>query len=635
MRTASANDGAPIGAIMNSWKSTSLSACTPPFSTFMNGTGTTWADAPPRYRNSDRPSESAAARASAIETPSTAFAPRFALLSVPSRSSMTRSIARWSEPSSRPTSHSRVGFPRESRTSRARTSSIAAMGKVSRWSWGRGGRKRAAASISSAPHSFEDFHREMREAWRSGGLGVVVRVLGGLVTCPEPPGGAAKGRLRLDTALAGERDHREQQVPHPALEPLRALGLYDLLERLADLGGRTVPVRPGEAGVGHALLELGGELQRRQGRGDAGQRIGAALLLPLDRLPIAQHLAGGADLDVAEHVRVPADQLLGDGARDPVDVELPGVLGDLGVEHHLQEQVAQLLAQVVGTGRARALLLDRVEDLVDLLHQVAGEARVGLLGVPGAAAGAAQAGLGRDQVEQGGALRLTQRVDRLDLDVLAGRPVRDHLHQRAVVDRRQQQGRRAALLRQAEQRVRLPAGRRHLVGVDALAEQQQVTPYRAGVLCDREDLEGDLPDVQRRQRGMVDGEHVDRPGGIQRTPGLWWEEQREPRARSDQHDPRHGTPLRTGRQRPRRRLGGRAGRGRRSLDDLSGGGVPAAEARVDRHVGLLQVVAEPLLGGCVPALLARGVEGVAQVVVELRYPHPNHLDDVVAELRVV
>src|SRR6266542_39405 len=194
-------------------------------------------------------------------------------------------IARPLEPSSRPTSHSRVGFPRESRTSRARTSSIAAMGKVSRWSWGRGGRKRAAASISSAPHSFEDFHREMREAWRSGGLGVVVRVLGGLVTCPEPPGGAAKGRLRLDTALA----------------PLRALGLYDLLERLADLGGRTVPVRPGEAGVAHALLELGGELQRRQGRGDAGQRIGAALLLPLDRLPIAQHLAGGADLDVAEH----------------------------------------------------------------------------------------------------------------------------------------------------------------------------------------------------------------------------------------------------------------------------------------------------------------------------------------------
>src|SRR6266508_351038 len=295
-------------------------------------------------------------------------------------------IARPLEPSSRPTSHSRVGFPRESRTSRARTSSIAAMGKVSRWSWGRGGRKRAAASISSAPHSFGDFHREMREAWRSGGLGVVVRVLGGLVTCPEPPGGAAKGRLRLDTALAGERDHREQQVPHPALEPLRALGFHDLLERLADLGGRTVPVRPGEAGVAHALLELGGELQRRQGRGDAGQRIGAALLLPLDRLPIAQHLAGGADLDVAEHVRVPADQLLGDGARDPVDVELPGVLGDLGVEHHLQEQVAQLLAQVVGTGRARALLLDRVEDLVDLLHQVAGEARVGLLGVPGAAA---------------------------------------------------------------------------------------------------------------------------------------------------------------------------------------------------------------------------------------------------------
>src|SRR6266498_1963868 len=50
-----------------------------------------------------------------------------------------------------------------------------------------------------------------------------------------------------------------------------------------------------------------------------------------------------------------------------------------------------------------------------------------------------------------------------------------------------------ALLGLAKERGRLPAGRRHLVGVDALAEQQQVTPYRAGVLCDREDLEGDLP----------------------------------------------------------------------------------------------------------------------------------------------
>ena len=38
-RSASAKLGAPTGAIMNSWKSTLLSACRPPLSTLNMGTG--------------------------------------------------------------------------------------------------------------------------------------------------------------------------------------------------------------------------------------------------------------------------------------------------------------------------------------------------------------------------------------------------------------------------------------------------------------------------------------------------------------------------------------------------------------------------------------------------------------------
>ena len=38
---------APTGMIMNSWRSTLLSACAPPLSTFIIGTGSTWALAPP------------------------------------------------------------------------------------------------------------------------------------------------------------------------------------------------------------------------------------------------------------------------------------------------------------------------------------------------------------------------------------------------------------------------------------------------------------------------------------------------------------------------------------------------------------------------------------------------------------
>ena len=43
-----ANESAPTGTIMNSWKSTELSAWAPPLRTFIIGTGRTRADSPPR-----------------------------------------------------------------------------------------------------------------------------------------------------------------------------------------------------------------------------------------------------------------------------------------------------------------------------------------------------------------------------------------------------------------------------------------------------------------------------------------------------------------------------------------------------------------------------------------------------------
>ena len=48
VRNASANEAAPTGTIMNSLKSILLSACTPPFRTFIIGTGSTCAASPPR-----------------------------------------------------------------------------------------------------------------------------------------------------------------------------------------------------------------------------------------------------------------------------------------------------------------------------------------------------------------------------------------------------------------------------------------------------------------------------------------------------------------------------------------------------------------------------------------------------------
>ena len=47
VRSASENDAAPTGSTMNSWKSTGLSACSPPLMMFIIGTGSTCAATPP------------------------------------------------------------------------------------------------------------------------------------------------------------------------------------------------------------------------------------------------------------------------------------------------------------------------------------------------------------------------------------------------------------------------------------------------------------------------------------------------------------------------------------------------------------------------------------------------------------
>jgi hypothetical protein len=76
-----------------------LSACLPPFRTFISGTGSTVAFAPPTYRYSGNPAALAAAWAAARDTPRMAFAPNFALFGVPSSSSIFLSRATWSNTS--------------------------------------------------------------------------------------------------------------------------------------------------------------------------------------------------------------------------------------------------------------------------------------------------------------------------------------------------------------------------------------------------------------------------------------------------------------------------------------------------------------------------------------------------------
>src|SRR3546814_4879254 len=78
-----------------------------------------------------------------------------------------------------------------------------------------------------------------------------------------------------------------------------------------------------------------------------------------------------SDLSViAEHVRMAAHQLVGDRRRHLGEGEVAGLLGHAGVEHHLQQQVAQLVPQ-----RRHVVLLDGVGNLVGLLDGVGRDGR--------------------------------------------------------------------------------------------------------------------------------------------------------------------------------------------------------------------------------------------------------------------
>jgi hypothetical protein len=109
-----------------------------------------------------------------------------------------------------------------------------------------------------------------------------------------------------------------------------------------------------------------------------------ALLVLLDALPLRQNIA--IDGLAREDVRVAADQLRREVARDVAQVERALLARELGVDDDLEEQVAELLAQPAAVAG-----VERVEDLVRLLEDERPQARVRLLAVPGAAVGRAQA----------------------------------------------------------------------------------------------------------------------------------------------------------------------------------------------------------------------------------------------------
>ena len=143
----------------------------------------------------------------------------------------------------------------------------------------------------------------------------------------EAPGHRTQRQLGVDVQPPRDVDRGEQDVAE-LFEDVRVrlgfgLGLAHLGNRLAKLaqlvvevGKRAIDVRVFEVDRGGASLELPCVEQRRKRLRHVVEDPLAALLLGLDPLPVLADATGSIGIDLAEDVRVPANELLLDPARN-------------------------------------------------------------------------------------------------------------------------------------------------------------------------------------------------------------------------------------------------------------------------------------------------------------------------------
>src|SRR5579862_2111055 len=92
-------------------------------------------------------------------------------------------------------------------------------------------------------------------------------------------------------------------------------------------------------------------------------------------------------------MRMPSDHFVVDADDDIGNVECAGFASHVRMEQDLEQEIAQFLRHF-----RCVCLLDCVEDFVGFLDKVSPKGEVGLLAVPGTAAGGAKSGLYGDQV---------------------------------------------------------------------------------------------------------------------------------------------------------------------------------------------------------------------------------------------
>ena len=410
---------------MNSWKSTLLSACAPPLSTFIIGTGRMCAASPPRYApqrlallgrggvgGRERDGEDrVGAQARLVRRPvqvderaiEAGLVDRVAAtdgvgdLTVdvghrawrrpcPARRRRRRA-APWprTRPSRRPTGTAArpvdPGAQSEVRLDGRVAPAVEDLAGVdafdlAHWSPWSGARPAAGARVSRSDEAVGRSESSSQTSPSSA-----ARCAAASTRSRKRPADARSASSGSTRSLRATLTRGEQQVAHlgePGVLIAALGGGLDLGELLADRGDRRLDALEVEAGGGGAALDLAGKQGPRQVLGDLAEDAGLpARLALLDAIPVAQDLTGALDLDLTEHVGMAADQLLPAVLGDLRQVAGAALLHQQREEVHLEEHVAQLVAQLDVVAALR-----RVGELVGLLERVRDDRALVLLPVP-------------------------------------------------------------------------------------------------------------------------------------------------------------------------------------------------------------------------------------------------------------
>ena len=106
------------------------------------------------------------------------------------------------------------------------------------------------------------------------------------------------------------------------------------------------------------------------------------LLGALDFLPIGPDLVHILDLQISKHMRMAANQFIGDVAGHFFKIKRASLAGKLAMKDDLKQKVPEFLGHFVVVAG-----FDGIEQFIDLLDCVPAQREMVLFAVPGAAAG--------------------------------------------------------------------------------------------------------------------------------------------------------------------------------------------------------------------------------------------------------